>query len=358
MGGRGITISIGAAMLLLGITVGALASEREWGLDSLVFNSDAIVEGRFLEPGSGVLRITAVYGGNLKVGQTIKIANPENYRMPAGIARPDTRLGPTDELILFLRRHPGDSPDSFSIDGQRIRIVAAGRVAGFGLPFPNRTSCPRVNDFRNDVRESQAKMSPWRTRFQAPVRKTDVAWLLELLKQSRAEPNWPGMYYVGSPYDGPINEAKKRLIEIGDLSAMERAALVNPYVGDLLQEPFANHAGRVYLLGRLTDRSLPNAQRVKLARAVAYGLSGQTLAATTRPTWWVDPSICDDLAPIAKVASSLARAGDDEIANTLLGTLSDVAEKSSRARDERFEKTLGGVGRILSDLYRENGISE
>jgi hypothetical protein len=359
-----------------------------WDLDSLVFTSDAIVEGRFIQPGSGTLRITAVHAGRLKVGQTITIARPGDFLKPRGSGR-DTRLGPTDHLLLLLCHDK--SPGVFAIDPNRVWLIVRGRVCDFypTYPFVRWAQAPltpqpceadlpgvalawpilpnpwrldqhkSIVDFRASVRQTHVKASRWRAHFDTPVDKTDVGWLLDLLKERRLAFSAPATDWDFG-YDVIAREAAKRLVQTHDLPAMEQGILIDPMQSAMLHE-FANPAGHDYLLRRMTDRTLPKAHRERMAQEVASFLNSETIAAATqfvRPHKAPEPRVPSDLIQIAKAAALLAEAGDEEVAEPLLGALTNFIEMNRTGRGVEMENQFAKVADVLLALYERHLTSD
>src|SRR5580704_14936437 len=110
---RRITFSGWVACLVLLLAAGARGAndvDAAIRLDSLVYSSDLVVEGRIVEPIPGLLstsasvRVTAVYRGSVQVGQSIVVRGILDHRKPCAQGTSDVVLGPKDHLLMFLKK--------------------------------------------------------------------------------------------------------------------------------------------------------------------------------------------------------------------------------------------------------------
>ena len=79
--------------------------------DTFEYRSELVIEGRITDPSpsqwpnSSNVRITAVYRGSVKVGQTIVVMGLSDYKKSHGTPATSTvPLGPKDDLLLFLQK--------------------------------------------------------------------------------------------------------------------------------------------------------------------------------------------------------------------------------------------------------------
>ena len=168
------------AMTCLTISLAAEARAGSYpdptiALDSDVYQSDLVIEGRLTEGKKGQqanatnVRITNVYQGQAKVGENVIVLGLGGFQKSAGSVY--VPLGPKDDLILFLKKAPAretqtpregekfvplSEPSSFSELG--VRLILRGSVHWF---------CDTPPDFFNGCRRyppfvtSTAPASGW-----------------------------------------------------------------------------------------------------------------------------------------------------------------------------------------------------
>src|SRR6185437_11974081 len=106
---------VGLAVVCLTVSHQARAGDERdsmISMDSRVYQSDVVIEGRLVEAKTGSsanganVRVTCVYHGAVNVGETILIKGIGDFRKPSGVPNREIPLGPKDHLIFFLRKTP------------------------------------------------------------------------------------------------------------------------------------------------------------------------------------------------------------------------------------------------------------
>ncbi|HZL36157.1 MAG TPA: hypothetical protein VFC78_12645 [Tepidisphaeraceae bacterium] len=375
-------------------------SEASLELDSLVYASDAIVEGRLVEAGvdrtidPAKVRVSAVYLGPVKPAQTIIVMGMRDYglRWPSGHAA----LGPGDSLCFFLRGvggaypiYPASAGVAFmpTPDGPQpdygLRLLIRGKAyqflqaskpnMRFGIswgqesgPYFVGTSCSNrwatsIAEFRRELRASVRRSADWHAHFNTAPSLKDAPWLLSLLRERYLPSAGTAGWYYQSGADCVANAAADRVLAIGDLDLIDRTIEANPNEADHLARAFVKPEGFKYVLGRLLDRALPAEHRKQLADEIDLGLywlwrgfpaapgAGDSADFRTGP-------YCS---AIARVAAELSARGDDEITVILLTALEHDAEW--RGVSDRtpldIKRDLNEAADILCRLYAKHAAS-
>ena len=386
-------------------------------LDSLVYQSDLVIEGRLVESkkdpaaNNGAVRITAVYRGSAKVGDTVLVIGIGNYQKPSGSANSNISLEPKDDLILFLTKTqdvvnsapfadncftplPGNA--LFSENGVRLvlrggiydflettsdlnrnSVIENGQsnppyVANVGPVWPGgawNLGLP-VLPFRAHLRESAARAADRQMHlYRSPVA-DDISWLISLLKQRYQPPPPPppdpnGLEASGFYFDRVAADAAKRLAELRDFPAMVQGIGVNPDQANDFSQAFATPKGRDFLLETLKNRELTIPHRKLLIHLMEMGglvySPHPGLSLTKGPYSWDEQISYANgfyLTRIAQVAADLSAAGDDDVANALLTLLNNpFSGRRAGDRHPQIDFDLEKAADVLRQLYDRKNVS-
>lgn len=226
-------------------------------LDSLVYQSDEIVEGFVVDGWDDAveLRIARVHAGAEAPNTTIRVYLREYAKGSSTTSL--THFSAGDQLLLFLskgklvpcglalivrgRCYPAYQ---WSSRGGYIAEPIDGPNAQFGT----------LTQFRTAIQISVRKVAVWRSRFSRPVSRNDIPWLLATIAERRKSAE----SFAG---DAVLWNADQRLLTIGDFPALEAALAMG--AGD--PRGFDSPSGREYLLRRIGDPEVPIQTRLKLA---------------------------------------------------------------------------------------------
>ncbi|HWE97989.1 MAG TPA: hypothetical protein VG269_28840 [Tepidisphaeraceae bacterium] len=340
----------------------------DYDLDSMVYLSGGIVEGRLVGPSR--LRITAVHAGSLKVGDTVTVDGGDEYqrsRMPYFYG--GTPLAACDRIFVFCDRpHPGSAIDAAErvshitpIYGG-IELVTHRRVHPFHQmnnpgPFFLAFGFATVVEHRDAIRASISRVAAWRARLGRPPESKDIPWLISLLKQRYIPPPPRGIF--PDDVDLIANAAAERLVALHDLNALDEALVANPRTYALF-DGFNTADGREFLLRKTAEESTSRAHRLLLARALGGFWTDGMYASSTRPGRLPDtedPRAFSYLTRVAKLAASES-AHDEELACALLDALKCRLRHNQIDRDSRLQADEDDAVHVLQKLYGQKTTSD
>ncbi|HET6251886.1 MAG TPA: hypothetical protein VFE47_29645, partial [Tepidisphaeraceae bacterium] len=389
-------------MLPLAVARAQTSPDPNISLDSRVYSSDLVIEGRLVEPikdpavKDAAVRVTAIYRGAAKVGEKILVVGIGDYQKPSPGAGANVPVGPKDALILFLTRagvgvkhvaFEGEAyvpnPEPWEDFGAGIRMVLRGDVCDFyerpsfstrwGGPYPPYvmarnmiwpgppTTVPEdaVLKYRQRLRESADRAFRWHARLDRPATATDIPWLISLIKE-RYKPLPPpsgGIDWKVNWYrEAVAASAVGRLVELRDFRASIQAIAANPiYVNDF-SRVFASPQGRDFLLERLADHSLGIPLRKSIGYLVeAAGLDYSANLPRSPATQPSEEHLAlrngSYLTRIAQIAADASSVGDNEIAIALLRMFAwQFSSSRDVPRGTQLALDLHGAASILRQV--------
>ncbi|MDB5172173.1 MAG: hypothetical protein JWN51_946 [Phycisphaerales bacterium] len=346
----------------------ASVATYDYDLDSLVYLSSGVVEGRFIAPDQ--VRITRVHSGALQVGDTVAVDG--------------THLSNGDGAFIFYTRprlvlgiESRERSFQFAPLPGGMKIVIRGQVDGMydysgsylSYPPPNswnsaaisRGSTPTVREYREAVRMSVARAAKLHARLDRPAEAKDVPWLVALLKE-----RYVSLYGAtnGRPLyetqDAIAAEASKKLLELEDVQALDDGLLANPAAWALLRG-FDTRKGREFLLTNIGDRKVPLEHRRLLARAFGDG-TGAYRARDARSTTLPSPAESGAKAPsyltrVAELAAATALE-DDELTTTLLKFIGMQSFWMHDQHDAQIDADVREATLVLRGLYGRTTTSD
>ena len=264
-----------------------------YNLDSLVYMGPQIVEGTLGDTHvisnftAWNFKISAVYGGGLKVGQSIDVTALDFFRVSRNSPFGGDSLKKGDQLFLFLARATGDHflyniPQNAEIywpAPSGVRVVDGGKVFGFSQfinPGPytaildgaelNPKPPTTVSQFRDQIRESIPRVEGWRPLLDREAQTNDVPALLEILRQRATQTNGTGGDFIAQ-------KVCRHLTDLHDNDAMFDAAKIGLDQW-LLSGGFATPAGREFLLKIIGDDHKSMKDRILSAKLLAQAGEG------------------------------------------------------------------------------------
>jgi hypothetical protein len=373
---RGILLAVAAFIFIHAMSAGLTAAMSEipihYDLDSLVYLSGDIVEGRLVGPSQ--LRVTAVHAGNLHVGDTVNLdlEIPPTVRMGSNpIADDGAPLLRGDGVFAFFARprptSAGRKETALAPLEGGMRFVIHGRVRPFerstasrfhAAPyFPNIDFTQTVPEFRVALRASIRRVAAWHAQLDRPAEPKDIPWLISLLRERYIPP--PPTGYLPWDDDAIADAAADRILELHDLDALDQGLRGNPIASRLLSG-FNTADGREFLLSRISEQSTPRAYRLQLARTLGDYWTDGMYASSTRPGRLPDtedPRTFSYLARVAKLAASESER-DEEMALALLHALKCRVGQNQSDRDSRLQADQDDAVRVLRTLYRQKTTSD
>jgi hypothetical protein len=346
-----------AALVVLLVAGSLHASALPSDLDSLIFESDQIVEGRVVRAaatGSDLVEVTRIELGDLKLGQHIKVSNLFSHDKPGtgywGASR--DFLGASDDVLVFLK-----GPRDLSCVEAGMFLVVRGRVCRFGVERPPRymgnwptprlsVYSPRLAELRSAIAASVGRRAGWRAHLEDPLVPAEVPWLLSTLR-GRVIPR-------PSPFDEPdaiADAAAQRLAQLNDLQVDEQAIIADPSRSQFFATEFSSPQGQEYLLQRIANQQTPSADRRKLFAALVDP-DGFHRAYFNYYDW---PVVRLGLARLARLASQVAEndeASAGNILQVLESPLRTAAHDPSCTASVRAD--LNAAMDTLADLYRKS----
>lgn len=278
------------------------AGAKAWGmnlysydLDSLVYMSPQIVEGRFVSDEYRTdnvavleLEISAVHKGNLKVGQSIKVTELYFYQVSTKGFGGGEKLKKGDSLFLFFDRAKNNvyfnTPTNAEIywpAPSGVQLIVGKKVVGFSQynnPGPwvavlegieTNNAIPSVQKFREQIRESVERVEKWKLLLERQATTNDIPTLLQILR-GRNHAN----YYDGNRFDFSMRQdliaekAAQSLASLHDMPALTEAlGAQNSYLG-ILGGGFGTTTGRDFLISKISDNNEPAKTRIKWANAL------------------------------------------------------------------------------------------
>ena len=218
---RGIAFALSGTALVAGLAAVEplhAASLPHYDLDSLIFMSSDVVEGRLmgsirpLDPARGgrgaadSIEVEAVYKGGFAPGDRVRLTGLGHYAKSR--SRQDeegTELLDGDRVFLFLnkprnsdrtrRNAAGDSEQltSFEPVWSGVKLIENGTVVEF-LQWPSDfapytavvrgAGRPTTEEFEELLRMRVEQIRSVESRFQQPVSPADTTWLLDLLSRA------------------------------------------------------------------------------------------------------------------------------------------------------------------------------
>ena len=347
----------GAALLSLLVAGSLHASALPSDLDSLIFESDQIVEGRVVRAaatGSELVEVTRIEMGDLKPGQLISVDNLFSHEKPGtGYWRGGRDLlAEGDDLLVFLEGAHGN----LSCVQRGQFLVIRGRVCRFGVEPPHgymgnwptpglSRNSPRLAELRSAIAISVGRRAEWRAHLRDARIPLEVPWLLSTLR-SRATPK-------PSPFEEPdaiSDAAARQLAMLSDAQVAEEAIIADPNRGAFFSAIFGSPEGQEYLLKRIANQDTPPAHRRVLITAL-FGTNGFHRAFFNHHDW---PVAHLGLARLARLASEVAES-DKESAGEILQTLENPLRTA--VHDPWCTATvradINAAMDTLTDLYRK-----
>jgi hypothetical protein len=358
-------------------------------LDSLVYQSDQIVEGEVLQAdkvqwrNNVQVKITAVDAGTLQPGQV--------FTWELGIYRKDmadNELTVGDKLFLFLAPpDPGfwnhgskSNPDTKNLTpiASGLKLVVDDQTYGvmqFGNPGPYQfmvSATPwggdgghtspggpalTVAQLREAIADSEKKSVAWHAWFKTDPTPEEIPRLLALLRERAAATplNIPDFQY----WDVIEQTAQERLAKLHAYAALYQALLLHPKgpfmpFGTSLSQGFGTPAGREFLLRTIADPAEPRDHRLILAESCAGGFndadywakSDDEAGTGVKPPEDQDPKNHSYLTRIAQLAADTA--SDPDISCAVLDTLKNQL-RNAGSREERAGSSVPRPPDILAD---------
>jgi len=280
-----------------------------YDMDSLVYVSTDVVEATLGEShkiGSADVvdaKITAVYKGNLRTGQTIPLATLEFYEKPgSGPYYESIPLSTRDTVFLFLEKATSgimepngvvipDIPANSGIyqpEPSGIELVRSGHVIGF-FQFDNPgpyaaggfgpiapEQWPTERGFRDSLVRSVKNMDVLATKFETMVSPTDVSWLMSSLR-TRPLHQQDDLLEKSRGLDEIARMDCDRLAQIHDTDALAEALALDlrlKWVGPgsrsaIFGRGFGTRDGLKFLCQAIADEHRPLEERRRCAEIIA-----------------------------------------------------------------------------------------
>ena len=272
-------------VLLVGCLVARPAEGRiliSYDLDSLVYLSDAVVEGTITGGRNNEVHVavSAVYEGSPRVGGVVRAGRVVGlYRKPVP-GRPFSGTSPLakgDHVFLFLKEpgRPAGEVRAWSVVASGVKLASKGKVFGvsqyYGNPGPYvvesvdryAARAVSVDPFRAQLRQSIARVAALAERLKAEPSPDEVPWLLAVLRER-----------AGDWYEGHATEIGRlvaaRLTIVADHAVLEKALALSDawYYRATISNGFSSPSGREFLLAAIADEKRPLPQRIRLTRAL------------------------------------------------------------------------------------------
>lgn len=262
-------------------------NQYTFDLESLVDMSPQIVEGqlggehRTNNVTVRQFKISTVHKGNLKAGQTIDVTALEFYSVSSNSFWGNDKLKEGDKLFFFGDRARNtflyDIPTNAEIywpAPSGIRLVAGEKALNFfqyNNPGPyvailsgaaTNTAIPTVTEFREQIRQSVARMENWKPLLEREATLQDVPALLEILRERKQTDSRPHGFFGR---DQITERVCSRLVALHDISALTNALAIDDGFSWGLADGFDSVAGRQFLWSKITDEKQPIEDRVKWA---------------------------------------------------------------------------------------------
>jgi hypothetical protein len=270
-----------------------------YDLDSLVYMSPQIVEGRL---GSEHRRynltirefkVSQAYKGSLKIGDSIEILETmslDSFCKPIGESFKRGKLQDGDQLFLFLGRAssggyfmPFDirtNAEFFITAPSGVRLVIDGKVVDFFQetnpgPYVARTRQAATNamiltaaEFRQQIKESLARVDEWRPLLEKEATKQDIPELLTLLRERKR--------LEFGEQDEIAETICNRLVKLREPAALLEAVRIRDSFHEafILGTGLGTPAGRALLLRKIADAGEPLRDRIQWATML--GIAGIT----------------------------------------------------------------------------------
>ena len=270
-----------------------------WDLDSLVENSQVIVEGQIdgMNQRDWIVRVLHVYRGEVADQQPLMVA-ASYYRKSFNMFDPQGeeagRLAKGDRLFCFLRwdghggqarRRTDDSTvwEPVSREAMHweplpggVKLVAAGKVVDFSQRFNPRPVVAElgpkfarrfqfaVEDFKKLLEDQLHRVERLRSEIKQELAAKDGTKLVELLREQVARKN----ELVPAGDDVIVKAAVAALIELHDYAALGDAIIIG--LGYELDRGFLTEAGREFLLQTIGDPKVDLAKRIRCVKALPY----------------------------------------------------------------------------------------
>jgi hypothetical protein len=265
-----------------------------YDLDSLVYMGPQIIEGRL-----GVafvtnnftaweFKISAVYSGDFKVGQSVDITALGFFCVSKYGPFGNDPLKEGDQLFLFLARAVGDGlfyriPQNAEIywpAPSGVRLVEGEKALEFNQynnPGPylailkgaaTNPAIPTIAEFRQQIRGSIPRVDSWRPVLEQKPASNNVPALLQILRQ-RQSGNTSGRW----GRDFLSEKVCQTLANLHDADALLEAAQISGYRRDL-SAGFGTPAGRDFLRRQIADEHEQVDRKILCANLLAAAGEG------------------------------------------------------------------------------------
>ena len=373
-----------------------------YDFDSLTYESPVIVEATLVgtdRVGKGNIagfnvEVTAVYRGDVKVGDVLPVASLDLYR------KSNTQpLDLGEHFILFLKHGAGSSTDlmmmargmrplsmlrptmkpraattppsdnNFSSLPGGVWLVQGEEIKGFGSrqPFPffllDRPGMDppekTLEGFRTKIALSVKKADEIPQHLQAKDVDAEVPWMLQFLATRSKDRRMDRMQRT----DSVASEIVERLKRVRDPAALDAVLDFDapPLAewGRHLYDGFANQKGQDYLFGKLTDDTVPAERKVKYARVLgrvlrpfpASGSAGQP-AAVSAPS-------AEYIARLGRLSQMALEKKDDEALSQALTWAAGCGAQNLRVEGKgEVSKEARAALAPLRELYHATASEE
>jgi hypothetical protein len=352
-------------LLLLGLAAPAFAAiARVCDLGSLAFVAKDVVEGQVVRSDHvgyeqlTDVKLTAVYTGNLQVGQIITVAT-SGYEKNL-FHDPSWANG--DDLVLFLsgeasknylrEMHVPDDRHVWGCCSSGIRYLAADTVYGveqianpgpYGFSLEMDTATPQAPaKWRVALQTSIAQAALLRQKLIGEPKPGDIPWLVAFLKNraaidAAAKKAYPRVWWC----DAAAGAAVVRLASLRDPASLFDAIAQDRSHDYLLRMGLNSPAGRDYLLASIDAPKQSQSSKLRAAELLGTFSDLYHCSATVTPADGLDEEVQDyslefDDGPadptngsyITRIAGLVAsHIDDDELAVQLLRSLVGMADR-------------------------------
>lgn len=347
---KSLTVIMALVVVLMGRKTHA-AELPVYDLDSLVYQSDEIVEGIVVDGWDDAveLRIDRVHAGALVPNTTIRVSIREYAK--ASVSTWLTHFDAGDHLLVFLSK--GQLVPSGLVLVLRGRCYQAFQWSNPGgyisSPiFDPESKTATLSQYRTAIQISLENVTVVRRRFSRPPSRSDIPWLLALIAE-RLQSYKPTFGGFG---DAILWDADERLRVIGDFPALEAAVAMG--AGDAWG--FDSPPGREYLLRRIGDAAVPIQTRLKLADILQW--SGGNLATEdaaapegplTQPARGMTPQV-GWLTRLARLISALPQQ-DGELKARLAEQLCSQVESAIHDNGSAIPADAQAAAQVLAANY-------
>ncbi|HEX4794035.1 MAG TPA: hypothetical protein VH370_09595 [Humisphaera sp.] len=342
-------------------------------LDSLVYSSTQVVEGRVILD-YPYFEVTAVYAGSLSPGQRMIVNGVNAYVKGWGYDSGSKPIGIGDHVFVFLGPDRGgpsplyhhDQTPRYSITYLGLMWVYHSRVYSFSsmrnnwAPYmlPSASGGPLISDFRAALRASISRVQDFRSRMAMPLDRSQIPWLISVLKDRYR----PGFYDPFWRSDFIAFAAFSRLKDFHDLAIVDQVLETSPFFRWGAFDVFSTPQGRDFLLTRIADAGASIEHRRALA-----GIMANTGAAyrpnnnggTTRTSDGNDPPDPGNSSYLTRIARLAASDGmAPAVADELILSIRRMSDTGGMSRAPEIQKDLDHAVEVLGEFYRRPGTAE